>query len=157
MKPPKVDGQSKMPLRKTLIERGKFLAETLSTNGIPNMFRSEYTAIKIMWMVLTTASFSYCCYGLLRSTFEYFEYNTVTQMNFQRRPFVTFPTITICPRSKFKTNDPNFTQKGLFNSLKVGILNEAFETDSIINLLSAQIVANRSYVTGSKKACYATA
>jgi acid-sensing ion channel 5 len=127
-------------IKNKMLARGKSLAEALSTNGIPNIFRSEYNIVKIMWIILTTISFGYCCYGLVRSTIEYFQYDTVTQMSMDRRPYLTFPTVTICPQSPYRTNSLNFPLKlkSVFQFIENIVYNISGGTDSVFSMLMAQ-------------------
>ncbi len=79
--------------------------ETLSTHGLPNLSRTKYIFIKLMWLLLTILSAGFSVYFILKTLTEYAEYHVTTEVRLinQEEP-LEFPTISICNKNRFTTN-----------------------------------------------------
>ena len=79
--------------------------ETLSTHGLPNLMRTKYIFIKLMWLLLTILSAGFSVFFILKTLAEYAEYHVTTEVRLinPEEP-LEFPTISICNKNRFTTN-----------------------------------------------------
>ena len=88
-------------IRKETIE----CVESLTTHGLPNLSRTKYTFIKIMWLVLTISSAGVSVYFITETLSEYAEYSVTTEVRLiNSEESLEFPTISICNKNRFSTN-----------------------------------------------------
>jgi hypothetical protein len=79
--------------------------ESLTTHGLPNLTRTKYNLIKLMWLVLTITSAGLSVYFIIRTLSEYAEYNVTTEVRFIKSDEpLEFPTISICKKNRLSTN-----------------------------------------------------
>ena len=61
--------------------KSKELVSVSTSHGLPNIFRSQHSAIKLMWICLFTASISMGFYIVTKSIIKYLDFETVTKIN----------------------------------------------------------------------------
>ena len=76
-----------------------------TTHAIPNICRSQYNLLKIMWLIFFLLSGGYCSYLIAQSIQNYFAYPVTTTVQIINEPSVVFPTISICNLNPFITNN----------------------------------------------------
>ena len=76
---------------------------TLSIQGIPNIFRSKYKIMKLIWFFCTMIGIAYTIYNILLSIFDYLQYEVNTSYRVVNEIPIEFPVITICDRNTFKS------------------------------------------------------
>jgi hypothetical protein len=128
---------SSISTREALVEKYKTWSETINTHGLPNITRTTNAFIRIMWIIASLTSLGYCAYSLVQTFTEYLSYKVVTQMTYQRKPYLEFPTITICNKFQFKTNDENFTYKNEFEDIRM--MASSNSTPFTMQLLATQL------------------
>jgi hypothetical protein len=77
--------------------------KSLTTHGIPNIFRNKYKLIKIMWILLTLGSASLSIYFIAETINEFFQFKVTTEVRLNDAKEFEFPTITICNKNQFST------------------------------------------------------
>ena len=82
-----------------------------TTHAIPNICRSQYRFLKILWVIFFILSSSYCSYLISLSIQDYLKYPVTTTIQIINEPSVVFPTISICNLNPFITNNPNISAK----------------------------------------------
>ena len=97
--------QSKFEIKIEKIKsKSKELVLVSTSHGLPNIFRSQHSAIKLMWICLFTASISMGFYMVTRSIIEYLDFETVTKINVINETPTQFPAITIYNLKDQKSN-----------------------------------------------------
>ena len=97
-----------------------------STHGIPGIARSESLQNCIFWTVSFLSFVGITCYFIVQAIFAYFEYPTLTSINFLAEWPQTFPAVTICNYSPYRfdkliepylnfTNEYNLTNRTTFS------------------------------------------
>jgi len=61
--------------------------------GIPNIIRTKWTIIKLIWLISMICSFSYCSNLICESVLEYLNYETVTDTKIIYQTTSLFPSI----------------------------------------------------------------
>ena len=84
--------------------KSKELVLASTSHGLPNIFRSQHSAIKLMWICLFTASISMGFYIVTKSIIEYLDFETVTKINVINETPTQFPAITIYNLKDEKSN-----------------------------------------------------
>ena len=82
-----------------------------TTHAIPNICRSQYKLLKIMWLIFFLLSAGYCSYLIALSVQNYFSYPVTTTVQIINDPSVVFPTISICNLNPFITNNSTISSK----------------------------------------------
>ena len=77
--------------------------KSLTTHGLPNIFRNKYKLIKIMWILLTLGSASLSIYFITETIKEFFLFKVTTEVRLNDAKEFEFPTITICNKNQFST------------------------------------------------------
>ena len=83
------------------------LKEQLSNttaHGLPNIVRSKYYLIKIVWSVVFLGSVSLCAYLIIQSISEYFQYDVNSKIRLIKEFPLKFPGIRVCNKDPFITN-----------------------------------------------------
>ena len=90
--------------------------ESWTLHGLPNVFRTKYKSIKIIWIILFLAALGISIYFLYNTINEYLQYNVTTVVRIVNVEEMDLPVITFC--------DKNFVnnQNGL--DYYVSILNQ---------------------------------
>jgi hypothetical protein len=83
--------------------RAKFLSWSVAsgTHGYPNLFRTEHTAIRIVWLVAILGSVATCSYLVVDCFIEYFAFETTSKIEVIYESFSTMPAITVCLTNYF--------------------------------------------------------
>ena len=77
---------------------------TAQAHGIPKIFNSEHIIIKIMWLLSTIGSVSFCIWILVKTIREYLEYPFATVIDVKSEIPAEFPAITICSLNPTEKN-----------------------------------------------------
>jgi hypothetical protein len=88
----------------SIITEIKKCAESSSIHALPNIARSEYISIKIIWLVCFLVSLGYCSFGIARNLTNYLSNESNTQFKKGFEGSIDFPTITFCNKNPFKTS-----------------------------------------------------
>ena len=98
----------------------KQLGLTTQSHGIPKLFNTERTIIKIMWFLFTVGSGVVCIYNLVQNVNDYFQYPVITNINTINEMPTEFPAIEICPLLPTLKNYPIRDRiiKCIFNSVQ---------------------------------------
>ena len=100
------------------------VCESSTSHGIPNIIRAKYNSLKIFWSFLFFLSAAACCYLVLKSIRNFFDFEVVTKVTITDDISIEFPTITICSRELFSNyyygekyrNDTYYEFKKIHNS-----------------------------------------
>ena len=65
-----------------------------TSHGLSNVFRSKRISMKVMWFFLFTASSSFGVSMVIRSIFQYLQFEVVTKIDIINESPTEFPTIT---------------------------------------------------------------
>ena len=109
-KPPK--------LGRKILEKCKTLLEGSSIHAIPNIVRSEYISLKLIWFVCLLVSTSGLGWFMFQSISNYFTYPVVTNVYIHSLQQIIFPILTICNLNQFRAVEnvvkyAAFSQKSL--------------------------------------------
>ena len=93
------------------------IAKKSTSHGIPNIFKSELRAIKLMWLVCFFGSTGGCAFILYNSIARFLDYEVVTTIKIIDQVPAEFPTVAIC-NTNFVANDNalNFITKQVITS-----------------------------------------
>ena len=72
------------------------LSASSTSHGYPNMFRTKYWSVRIMWLVFFVAAALFCAFMIYRSVNDYLQYDVVTKIKEYSELPTDFPAITIC-------------------------------------------------------------
>ena len=96
--------------------------QSLTTHGLPNLFRTKFISIKIYWFILTLTSTIISVYFIFKTMSEYYEYNVTTEVRLKDLDQTEFPTISLCNKNQFSTNHSvNFIQDRLKTVFNISI------------------------------------
>lgn len=84
--------------------KSKELVSVSTSHGLPNIFRSQHSAIKLMWLCLFIASISMGFYLVSKSIIEYLNFEAVTKIDVINETPTQFPAITIYNLKDGKSN-----------------------------------------------------
>jgi hypothetical protein len=124
----------------TILNVCKELGATSSIHAIPNIIRTKYKTIKIIWTIFFLTSFALCSYLVIESVFNYLDYQVITEIRSVNDFPSVLPKVTICNSNFFATNySMQFLTRilkdnsihDIFNS---SILDERFPPDEINSL-----------------------
>ena len=73
--------------------------ESWTLHGLPNVFRSKYIAIKIIWTIIFLAALGTSIYFLYNTINEYLKYEVTTVVRLINEEETDFPVITICNKN----------------------------------------------------------
>ena len=76
----------------------------LTTHGIPNLFRTNHTSARFMWMFLTFGSACVTAIFLTQTILEFLQFNVSTEVRLIDADEMELPIITICNKNKLSTN-----------------------------------------------------
>ena len=79
------------------------LSSSSTSHGYPNIFRTKYLSIKILWVFSLMTAIGFCLFLLIRGINAYLEFNVITNIEMIDERPVEFPTITVCDLDKFQT------------------------------------------------------
>ncbi|RNA01862.1 acid-sensing ion channel 1 isoform X2, partial [Brachionus plicatilis] len=90
-----------------IFEIFKEWTESMTMHGFPNIFRTKFLAIKIMWIILFLASTTACFFLMTTNLINFFNFDVVTKIRVIDKDSINFPAVTIC------NINPFVTQQGL--------------------------------------------
>ena len=93
-----------LSLKHEIKQETLFVLKFLSTDGLPNIFRSKYSLIKLAWAVLYAGAVTGYFYFTIRSITQFFECETSTEFRLVTESIATFPTVQICNINAFNTD-----------------------------------------------------
>ena len=120
----------KRNLTKKLNEEAIVPIESWTLHGLPNVFRSKYKILKLIWAIIFLAALGVSIYFLVNTIKEYLEYNVTTVVRSINVDELDFPIITLC------NNNGISNQKGLDYFL------------SILNISDLETLSNFFNMTG---------
>ena len=97
--------EKKNQIKKEIKEKFVELSSFSTSHGYPNIFRTKYLSIKILWLFCLSIAIGLCLFLLIRGIKAYLEYGVVTSIEMVEERPALFPTISICDLNKFETND----------------------------------------------------
>jgi hypothetical protein len=104
--------------------------ETWTTHGLPNIVRSKYISVKIVWSLLFLTAVGTSIYFLDKTIKEFFEYNVTTKVRLINVNELDYPVITVCDKHQISTDSGlnYFIQNYLnnFDAKNVEILAELY-------------------------------
>lgn len=72
------------------------LSSSSTSHGYPNMFRTKYWSVRVMWLIFFLAATGFCAFMIYRSLNDYLSFDVVTEIRgFSEIP-TDYPTITLC-------------------------------------------------------------
>jgi hypothetical protein len=76
-----------------------------TSHGLPNLFRTRRTILKVIWAVSFLISSACCAFMVNRTISTYFEFDVVSKFSVMSEIPSVFPTVTICNIQPFTTNE----------------------------------------------------
>ena len=64
-------------------------------HGVPNIYRSKGTILKLFWTVCLLGSTGFCSFSIAKSIIDYYEYKVVTHISSIYENPIEFPLITV--------------------------------------------------------------
>ncbi len=92
--------------KEKIIEKSIEIALGSSSHGIPNIFRTDKTCLKLMWLLLLLFGISTGIYTVINSINNYFSYDVVTSINVINEIPTEFPAVTFYIRRNNKVKIP---------------------------------------------------
>ena len=126
----KIDLNKKFELKRKNLKK-KLAKETISpivtwtTHGLPNIFRTKYISLKIIWSILFLLSVGWTIYFLINTILDYLKYNVTTVTRNINVNEMNLPVVTICEKNRISTVD------GL-NFLKYLVAKEGYNYETVI-------------------------
>jgi hypothetical protein len=72
-------------------------------HGYSNVFDTDRTIVRVMWLACIAISISLCSFLIINSFIEYFKFDSSNSFDVIYEKYSTFPAITICPSNFFLT------------------------------------------------------
>ncbi|RNA24440.1 amiloride-sensitive sodium channel subunit gamma-like isoform X4, partial [Brachionus plicatilis] len=79
--------------------------ESMTMHGFPNIFRTKYISIRIMWIIFFFTSNGCCFFIISRILVDYFKYDVVTTIKVIEKDSMPFPAVTVCNTNSFVTEE----------------------------------------------------
>ena len=80
------------------------LTSDSTIHGLPRVFKSKLTIVKLIWLACFVCSGCICAYASLKTIQSYFDYQVITNIQtFKEKPAM-FPAITLCNLNQFNRN-----------------------------------------------------
>ena len=92
----------KRTLEEKIKEATKITLEGSSIHSIPNITRTRYKSLKIIWLLCFLTSSSLCAWYLVDSIQDYLKYETVTNIKIRQVNQLPLPVVSICKRTSNK-------------------------------------------------------
>jgi hypothetical protein len=83
-------------IKQKIIETNIETLESSSVHAIPNIIRSKFRSVKILWTVCFLASVGVCAWFIYQSISNYFNFDVVTNIQLDYVNRIKFPIISIC-------------------------------------------------------------
>ena len=87
-----------------ILNKAKELLENSTIHAIPQLIRTDFQLIRILWTISFVASSGLCGYFIFDGIKSYLEYEVITKIEFENDIPAVFPSIIICTRNAFSTN-----------------------------------------------------
>lgn len=116
------------------------LIKSLSTHGLPNLFRTKHLSLKLFWFCLTLTSTCLSIYFIIQTLIDYFKFNVYTEVRLIDNFELNLPVLTICNKNQLS----KLTNESLdyFNT----ILNNSMIFNDELNL-SINDIKNKTLTT----------
>ncbi|RMZ92818.1 acid-sensing ion channel 1 [Brachionus plicatilis] len=77
--------------------------DSFTMHGFPNIFRTKYITVRMMWIILFLFSNGFCFYIITKNIMNFFKYEVVTTIKVAERDSLPFPAVTVCNANSFVT------------------------------------------------------
>lgn len=77
---------------------------SITIHSIPNIFRTKFISLKVIWTVAFLISSSLCFYSIVQSVLNYLKYEVNTKIRVIDQQSLVLPAITICNTNPYVTN-----------------------------------------------------
>ena len=121
---PKKENLLLLRIKKESIE----LFESLTTHGIPNLFKTKYILVRVFWILLSLASIAASIYFVIQTVLEFFKFGINTEVRLIQSSEIQFPSILICNKNKISTNHSYEYLKKVIEKSEKSFL-ESFDND----------------------------
>ncbi len=92
----------------------------LTIQGLPNMFRTDITFIRIVWLISFLCSTGFCCLMITTTIMKYLRFEVSMQLNSIDEAYTVLPQITVCNANPFATKASiNLAQEVLWDTGKI--------------------------------------
>ena len=103
-------------LSQKIIQSAIHPIESWTTHGLPNIVRSKYISVKIIWSLIFLAALGLSIYFLYSTIKEFLEYNVTTEVRLVNVNELEYPVITICNKHQISSDyGLNYFLKSLFS------------------------------------------
>lgn len=102
---------------KTVVQTTRKSLETTSIRGVPRIFKSDTSFLRILWIVFTFSSTIFLLYNVYTLTTKYLNYETMMIRSERVAHAEDFPTISFCYILPFNFNKENFKALDHINPL----------------------------------------
>ena len=92
--------------RKASLAKAKLVEWSLNSTvqGYPNLFRTERTSMRLVWLLSLLVAICLCCVMLVQSILQYVAFEVNTRVRVVRpTEGIRFPAISVCPASFLST------------------------------------------------------
>ena len=89
--------------RLKIAKKIKDLLEGSTSHGIPNIMRTTRVSIKILWTICFVAAVCVCSIMVFKSVNDYFDYETISKIEYITEIPTKFPTFSFCNINPFTT------------------------------------------------------
>ena len=96
--------EKRAEIKKQIKEKFIEWSSSSTSHGYPNIFKTKYRLLKVIWTFFLLAAVGCCLFFLTRSINSYLEFGVITNIEMVDERPVIFPTITICDLEKFQTD-----------------------------------------------------
>ena len=79
--------------------------ESWTTHGIPNIARTRYKSIKIVWAILFLVALGFSIYFVINTVQEFLDYNVTTVVRSISVDELEYPVITVCNKNVISTQE----------------------------------------------------
>ena len=101
-------------IKKEIKEKFIECSSVSTSHGYPNIFRTKYLPIKILWLFCLSIAIGMCLFLLIRGIKAYLEYGVVTSIEMVEERPALFPTISICDLNKFTSKESDDLIKDVY-------------------------------------------
>ena len=84
------------PETKTIKKAFYNLVLSTTCHGIPDLFRTDRTLLKIIWIIFLIVSTGACGWMITKSVTDYFEYDVITKIKIIQENEMVLPAVTLC-------------------------------------------------------------
>jgi hypothetical protein len=87
-----------------ILKKAKELLENSTIHAIPQLIRTDFQLIRILWIISFLVSSGLCAYFIFDGIKSYLEFEVITKIEFENDIPAIFPSIVICTRNAFSTS-----------------------------------------------------